>query len=167
MKGTFQGLATAVNTTTKYAVNTDTIKNSNATTYYAVVTASENAIIHYNSNTTSGQFTDATANAAVTSTYYCASTSSMWTSHGTTTTVPSAVSSSVGKYNSAYKGISSSGTTITAATTFTGGSTYYASYSSPITIYYPNTSNGISNSATNLYRVEYYSATSPTMTTIT
>ena len=168
LRGTFQGLETSANTySNKYAINDENnLLKTNRTTYYAVVSASENAIIRYNSNTTSGSFTNSIAYAPTTSTYYCQSTTATGTSHGTTTTVPTTVQNSVGKYNSAYKGISSSSTGITDVTTFTGGSTYYAYYSSPITIYYPNTSNQITSSNTALYRNEYYSSTTA-MTTRT
>ena len=168
IKGTLSGLETTIRSyTNRYTVdNTNNVVNSNRTTYYAITTDTENAIIRYNSNATNGSFTNNSANAPTTSTYYCQSTSAMSTIHGTTTTVPTEVQNSVGKYNSAYKGISSSSTGITNVTTFTGGSTYYAYYSSPITIYYPNTSDGVSSSNTSLYRNEYYSNTT-TMTTKT
>ena len=168
--GTFKGLTDTVNSTTYKAIGdvSSNYKDSSNKTFYAVVTASENATFHYNSNTTSGGFTDATATSPTTSTYYCSSTSAVGVSHGTTTTVPDAVkgTGSKGKYNSSYKGISSSSTGITNATTFTGGSTYYAYYSSALKIYYPNTSGTVSNSETALYRNEYYSSASA-MTTIT
>ena len=167
IRGTFLGLATSANTSTYYAVNNETnIINTSTKTFYAVSQGTENAVIHYNSNTTSGSFTDATANAPVESVFFCASTTTQGATHGTTTTIPSAVTSSVGKYNSAYKGISSSSSTITNATTFTGGSNYYAYYSSPITIYYPKNDNTIASTNTVLYRNEYYSSTTA-MTTRT
>ena len=166
IKGTFSGLNASVNNATANALNSTTVKNSCTTTYYAVTTTNENVTFHYNSNTTSGSFTDATTTTSVTSKYYCTSTSAMGTSHGSTTTVPSTVSGSVGKYNSAYKGISSSNNGITNATTFNGGSTYYAYYSSAITVYYPNTSNGISSSNTSLYRNEYYNNSGSNMGTV-
>ncbi len=159
LKGTFNGITSTVNSTTSYAVNNSSqVVSSSSTIYYAVTTASEDATFHYNSNTVSGSFNDATATSSVTSTYYCGSTSSMYTDHGTTTSVPNAVSSSVGKYNSAYKGISSSSTTITTATEFKGGSSYYAYYSnnSQITIYYPKTST--TRDTYLFYRNEFYSS---------
>ena len=170
--GTLSGLNETINDAIDgriKPINSNDVIKSSTKTYYAVTTNTENAVIHYNSNTTCGSFTDKTANAATISEYYVRSTSlpKRGVSHGTTTTVPSAVSSSKGKYNSAYKGISSSGTTITNVTTLTGGDTYYAYYSSGLSITYLSNATATSSNETALYRNEYYSATTPTMTTIT
>ena len=161
LKGTLSGITSTANNTTSYAVNdsTNTI-NKSATTFYAVTTASENATFKYNSNTTSGSLTVSTATQAVTSTYYCQSTSVLKTAHGTTTTVPSAVSNSVGKYNSAYRAVAAANS-LTAVTTFTGGSTYYAVYATPVTESYYN--NGY-NTRT-LSRNEYFT-NATTMNTV-
>ena len=160
MYGTFTGLATAVNTTTKYDINNATITSpsANTTTYYAVVTKAESYTITYNSNAANGGFTKATdTSSTVTSTYYCASTSSVAVSHGTTTCSPSTtVQNSVGTYNSAYKGLSSSSTGITTVTNCTGGTTYYAYYQKSITNYYYN---GTSHTSRTIYRNEYFNST--------
>ena len=158
IKGTFAGLATAVNTTTNYAVdNTTNIINSNATTFYAVTSASENVSFKYNNNTTCGSATVSTATQAVTTKYYCQSTSAMGTSHGTTTTVPSTVSSSKGQYNSTYRAMAAVNS-LTPVTTFTGGNTYYAIYSSEVTNYYYDSS----YTSRTIYRNEYLASASAT-----
>ena len=117
---------------------------------YAITSKNVTTTFHYNSNTTSGSFTDATTTSNCT--LYNTSTNC-------TVSIPSQVSSSVGKYNSSYKGLSSSNTTITNVATPTAGQTYYAYYSSPVTIYYPSSTTA--RGSYSYYRNEYYnSATS-------
>ena len=131
LKGTFAGLAKAVNNyTTYYAINNSAIVNDCGTEYYAVTTDSETATIYYNSNTTAGSITPSTANLSVTSKFYCASTTEQGAQHGTSnmTNVPTSVTNSVGKYNTPYKGISASLSSMSPVTTFSGGHEYYAFY---------------------------------------
>ncbi len=109
------------------------------------------ATFYYNSNATSGSVTVATA------TYTCQVSSGSSCTVG----VPEVVLNSVGKYNSAYKGVNTARNMSSASLTISGDTTFYANYSSPITIYYPNTSNGISNSSTSLYRNEYFNTNNP------
>ena len=155
----FYGFGTSVNSRTSSYGSVDALAKSTTTTSYQIDDKTNNITFHFNSNTTSGSFTDATATSNANQYLYPASTSTATTSNDTTTTVPSIVSSSVGKYNSAYKGISSSSSSIASSnivTTFTGGQTYYAYYQTPLTNYYY----GSSYTNRNLYRNEYYSSAS-------
>ncbi len=165
-KGTFRGLNNAANSTSYFAVNTSNAINSSVSTYYAVTTANEAISFRINGSASCGSFSNTTATINVTSTYYCASTSSMGTSHGSSTNLPSSVTNSVGFYNSAFAGVSSSVNSMTPATTYVGGQTYYAFYSSPITIYYPISSNGVSSVNDKAYRNEFFTTTSTINTVI-
>ena len=169
MYGTFIGLNETINDITSAnikSVNSSDVIHSSTSTYYLITTNDENITFAYNSNNTCGSLTKSTTTSSVTSTYYCNTTSATAVSHGTTTTVPSAVSSSKGKYNSTYKGISSSSTSISNTTTFAGGSTYYAYYSSPLSITYINGTNSTTSTSSALYRNEYFDSDT-TMSAIT
>ena len=136
-------------------------RNTNYNTQYT-------ATFWYNDNSTSGSITlKSTSKSCNIAAVYNGATVP------TTCAVDVQARSSVGKYNSAYAGYASSTSSMTAAiakgTTsinLSSSPTYYAIYQSPITIYYPNTSNTVSNSATALYRNEYMTSTSA-MSTIT
>ncbi len=111
------------------------------------------ATFYYNSNTTSGSLTVSTKTASCTVSNAAGNC---------TVTVPTVVQNSIGKYNSPYHGVvnatSNMGTTGTI--TLNGNATYYTNYSQPITIYYPNTSNSVSNVNSSLYRNEFFTSAS-------
>ena len=160
--GTLKGFATEVNTM-EVSTNPDLstlakLRDSNVTTAYAIVTNNENATFYYNENTTSGSLTVKTATQAVTTTYYCNTKTTINVTHGTTETIPSAVSGSVGKYNSSYAGIADGTSKMSKVTTFSGGSKYYAVYSSPVTIYTPTSSSAVEEKTA--HRNEYFTSTS-------
>ena len=157
MLGTFKGLASSANTTSYSAVSSSAA--SSTTTFYAVSTSSVEATFYYNSNTTSGSLTVSTATSSGTRTNYCASTSAATVAHGSIT-VPSAVTGSVGKYNSTYKGVSTSLSSMGASSTTTANTTYYANYSKAVTIYYPTSTSAVSSGT--FYRNEYFTSTSAT-----
>ncbi len=79
-------------------------------------------------------------------------------------TVPSVVSSSVGKYNSTYVGVASATSTMTLATSYTNGSTYYAVYRSSVKIYYPSSKTVVTDMTK--YRNEYFTSTSAMSTVL-
>ena len=111
------------------------------------------ATFYYNSNSTSGGLTITTATAS------CEANPG----ESCMVTIPSAVTNSVGKYNSQYAGVSKNLSSMTATRgtmSISGSTNYYAYYSSPITVYYPDSSNGVSSSNTDLYRNEYFTSTS-------
>ena len=79
--------------------------------------------------------------------------------------IPTAVSGSTGKYGSAYGGLSSSTGNMTVAVgsstttvSLSANATYYAIYSSPVTIYYPTSTSA--SSSYSYFRNEYLSSTS-------
>ena len=157
---TFAGYSTSVNTATVTSGLTTvaaSIKYKSNTTYYTIGTTSENATFKYNSNGTCGSVTISSATSSTTATYYCSSTSAATVSHGTTSTVPSAVSSSKGQYNSAYKSIAAANS-MSSVSSFTGGQTYYAVYSSSVTNYYYNSG----YTSRTLYRNEYLASSTAT-----
>ena len=132
--------------------------SSNVTATYAHIDSTSNpgyftargskiATIYYNSNTTSGSLT---VSKAITS---CVPSSGS----SCTITVPSVVSSSVGKYNSAYKGVSTSLSSMASSSlTISSNTTFYANYSKQVTNYYY----GSSYTNRTLYRNEFFTSTS-------
>ncbi len=153
--GEFKGANVSNTTDAYYAINS-TSNVEVCDRYHYIHTSNPEAYnIVYNINTTSGEFTASTdSSKKAVSNYRAYSSNNVQVTHGTTTCAPSStVTGSVGKYNSAYKGLKSAGS-YDNITTCTGGSTYYAYYSSPITLYYP-TSSGVSSTSSALYRNEY------------
>ena len=150
---TYKGVSTSASSTT-----TTTSYTSANSKYYAVYTKTLTGTFYYNSNTTSGSLTVSTATASGTRTS---------TTNGTTysvsegsITVPSAVTGSVGKYNSTYKGVSTSLSSMGSSSVTTANTTYYANYSKAVTIYYPTSTSAVSSGT--FYRNEYFTSTSAT-----
>ena len=128
LKGTLLGITPTINSTAYETFTSDSIKNSSVTTYYAVTEGEDDATIYYNSNTTEGEITTATANASITSKYYCKTTNTQDVEHGITTSIPDVVRNSIGKYNTTYHGVSNSMNSMNSISFLTGGSSYYANY---------------------------------------
>ena len=156
------GFATAVNTTTRNYQTVANLRDSNTTTAYAILYKSESvtATFYYNNNKTSGDFTSANTTASATRIKYLKSVSN--TTAGTTIiqgtmTVPTVVSSSVGKYNSAYRGVASSLGTMVTASVSTNYTTYYTVYSSTVNIYYPQSTETVKSRT--LCRNEWFAST--------
>ena len=156
------GFATAVNTTTRNYQTVANLRDSNTTTVYAILYKSESvtATFYYNNNKTSGGFTSANTTASATRIKYLKSASN--TTAGTTIiqgtmTVPTVVSSSVGKYNSAYRGVASSLGTMVTASVSTNYTTYYTVYSSTVNIYYPQSTETVKSRT--LCRNEWFAST--------
>ena len=105
------------------------------------------ATFYYNSNTSSGGLT---VNQIST---YCIPTSGT----SCTVTIPSEVTSSMGKYNSPYKGVSTStGNMNSSSLAISDNTTFYANYSKQVTNYYYNS--GYTSRV--IYRNEYFTSTS-------
>ena len=153
--GTFSGLATSANTTTKYAINNAAnVVNKAINTYYAVdtYTTSVTATFYYSSSNV-GARTNSTASGTQTRNVYCQTTSAAKTnvnSNGEitapSTTVP---------YGTSLVGWGTSASTLTTATVNTGNTKYYAIYStSGIRInYYTGSAYG---TRTDIYRLGVY-----------
>ncbi len=145
-----------------YISGTDNPKTGGTVTENKIVTAAftgneYTATFKYQSNATSGSQTISTL------TESCTVSNA---SGNCTITIPNAVISSVGTYNNEYAGLASNyGTMNTSvsktATTITlsANQTYYPTYSSPITFYYPNTESTCTSSS-NYYRNQWFSGAS-------
>ena len=123
------------------------------TTYYASYQTTINTTFYYNSNTTSGSLT--VAQEIVKATRQMNYTG---TKIEGSINIPTVVTGSVGKYNSSYKGVATAVNTTATTNTLTVGGTYYAVYSTPVTIYYP-TSKTVATNMTK-HRNEYFTSTS-------
>ncbi len=118
------------------------------------------ATFYYNSNATSGSTTVASIK------------SGCITEEGSSTCdVAIPVTSSVGTYNNAYAGLATSTGTATATIpstdstiTISADVTYYAIYSSPVTIYYPDTAS--TRSSEIAYRNQWFTSTSAMAATV-
>ena len=120
-------------------VETVTLKSNLPTTTYT-------ATFYYNSNTTAGNLTVATAT----------STCSFTTGTSCTVTIPSVVTTSVGKYNSTYVNISETMATLSSnpnQLTIDSDTVFFAYYSKKVTNYYYN---GSTYTTKDLYRNEYF-----------
>ena len=156
---TFDGFATVASSTSSTYSSVSAAANSSANTLYAHGKKSVSVRFYYNSNTSSGYFT---ARYSVTSgeqTNYCTNSSSA-TLGNQQIAIPSVVTNSVGKWNSEYKGVSKSSGDMSVATPSTASTTYYAFYSSPVTLYYPSSETVCSKSNLTFYRNEYFTSTS-------
>ncbi len=103
------------------------------------------ASFYYNSNTTSGTFTLAKGFAS------CVPATGQ---SSCTVTIPSVVTSSIGKYNSAYNGVHTSRQTMgSSSLTIDKSRIFYANYSSPVT---ENYYNGSAYASRTIYRNEYF-----------
>ncbi len=132
----FSSLRTAVNNGgTAYSVAN--AAKINTTTFYVTETKNVTATYYYQSNTTSGTCSVTSTTASGTRTLYPSSTSAAATSNGSIT-IPSAVSNSVGQYNNAYAGVATGVNSMTAATSNTANTTYYAFYRTNVTVYRPS-----------------------------
>ena len=142
INGTFEGLATAVNTTGSLKTIATAAAES-TTTYYAVSTYTTSVTGTFNYYSGSA-WTTTTASGTQTRYNYCSSTSAATTSvkSNGNITVPSAVSGSTGPYSTTYVGVSTANSNMTSATPTTGTTTYYAFYRSNVTNYYYGTSYG-------------------------
>ena len=142
---------------TQYLIAMDAAGNVATTTLeYTQITGT----FYYQSNATSGSETVSSTTAS------CIKAS---TDSGCSVTIPSAVKSSVGKYNNAYAGLSSSTGNMTQAvasgTTSVNLSTdtsYYAIYRSSVTNYYY----GTSYTSRTLYRNQWFTSTTAMATTV-
>ena len=103
------------------------------------------ATFYYNSNTTAGSLTVSTSTATC-----------IPSSGSCTVEIPPEVTSSVGKYNSAYKGVSTStGNMNSTSLTISANTTFYANYSKQVLVYYY----GTSYISKNYYRNEFFTST--------
>ena len=162
---TFAGLATAVDKGLTYT-SMSAAAGTNITKFYSVSYKSVTATIYYQSNATSGSCTVSSATASDYQYLYLKTTTTSQILNSNIT-VPSNATSSVGKYNSAYSGLwyyTSSSTTAAITQPTTAITTYYATYSSPVTIYYSNTSSV--SLAPTLYRNEWVSTTTTCSTPV-
>ena len=112
------------------------LKRTEAPTYTAT--------FYYNSNPTAGSLTVSTSTATC-----------IPSSGSCTVEVPSEVSNSVGKYNSTYKGVSTSTNNMNSSSlTISANTTFYANYSKQVLVYYY----GTSYTSKNYYRNEYFTS---------
>ncbi len=109
---------------------------------------------YYNLNTTAGSISIVELNT------YCVPSSG---NTSCTATVPTEVSTSVGKYNSAYKGVANSPSSLSQASlTVSSATQFYAFYQTPVTRYYY--SSGYKTNT--IYRNEYFVSTSEISTVL-
>lgn len=137
------GAVTAAGTT----INVTTNLNIYAS-YQATITST----FYYNSNKTAGNFTS--ANTTATGIRYM---NYAGTKVESNLTIPTAVTGSIGKYNSAYKGVANAVNTMAVVTPTTANTTYYTTYSSQVKIYYPASLSTASNYTK--YRNERFTGT--------
>ena len=157
----FVGLATTTGTTSGYAVSeAATLTN---TTFYVVKRTDVTAKIYYNSNNTSGSLTVSSETVTNYKYLYYNSSGDPDFSY-TNLSVPSTVSSSVGKYNSTYVGVRNGTSSMSTMTPTTQYTTYYAIYRKAVTMYRP-TSTSAATSAT-WYRNEYFTRTTAMSTVL-
>ena len=111
----------------------------------AYLTKTLTATFYYNSNATY-------ASTTVSSTTVTCTTDS---TGSCTVTVPSVVSNSVGLYNTPYKSVANQISNMNSSSlTISNDTAFYANYSTPITIYYPDSTS--TRSSTVYYKNEYF-----------
>jgi len=153
------GFATGSNTSSAGYTTPDSLATLTGTTYYQIIKKVVSATFYYQSNKTGGSFTSANTTSSATRYVYCSNTTTSTVSNANIP-IPSAVSSSVGKYNAAYVGVASAVNTMTTSTptTATESATYYAVYSTSVKVYYPTSTTAASN--VTWYRNEYFTSNS-------
>ena len=156
---TLDGFATVSNSTINTYTTIASAATSTATTLYAHGVATVNVYFYGNSNTTAGSLSLYTRIIEGERSNYCTSTSYS-TVVNETIDVPSDISGSVGKWNSSYKGVSNSLSSMTTTTPTTAYTAYYAVYSSPVSVRYPSSTTTCSNSNLEIYRNEYFTSVS-------
>ena len=145
---TYRGVSTGTNATAP-AGNASTVTPTTANTIYHASYSKGLTATFYYSNSTAGAKTSVTSTAA---TRYMNSSGTYTNSNYT---VPTLTGEAAPEGTVSY-GWQSSASTIGSATPNTSSTTWYKSYGKALTIYYQNSSGGISNSATALYRNAYY-----------
>ena len=146
------------------------------TSFYTTATKTGVAITntyYYNSNATAGSTTVAstTASATTTQTLHCTSnTAASAFNTAVNVSVPAAVRSSVGTWNNAYAGLSTSVGNMTQAVASTAtvisrtsNGTYYSLYRTNVTVYVPTTSNC---SAQPMYRNQWFTSNTAMSNTV-
>ena len=147
---TFRGWSTSntANASSPKAASTS-VSISADTTFYASYQTSREATFYYNSNTTAGSITVSTAKASATR--YMNYTGTYVESE---ITVPTAVTGSIGQYNTPYHGVATAVNSMTTATVNTANTTYYAIYGGGTT----SGGTGAVNSKVTVYRPSSESA---------
>ena len=162
------GFAIGTSTNTRNYTTIANLRDSNTTIVYAIQYKSEtiNATFYYNNNTSSGGFTSANVGKGATRTTYVRCTTNTGAEMSViegSIAVPTQVTGSIGKYNTAYKGIANATGSMISVTANTAKTTYYAIYSTQVNIYYPQTAGTVKTRTA--YRNEYLTNTT-TMTTV-
>ena len=174
MYGTFTGLATSANTTTKYDINSSTIVNGESSTYYAVntYTTSVTATFYY-SKDTSGTVASVQKAGSQERNVYCSDTTTATNSLISNGSIsPSLSPAEVAPTGTVAAGWSiyteSMNTPGINVSPTTANTKYYRVYSQALTIYYPTATSG-SNSVTSANNKIYRNAfmTSASATTFT
>ncbi|MBR7042100.1 MAG: hypothetical protein IKI04_01220, partial [Bacilli bacterium] len=145
--------------TVKNSVN---LGNQSITSETINVTNTYTATFYYNNNATSGSTTVATKTAS------CTVSNS---AGNCVVTIPTDVTGSVGTYNNAYAGLSSSTGNMTQAVaadttsvTLSGDATYYSLYRTAVTIYKPSSTSACNTQA--FYRNQWFTSTNTMAETV-
>ena len=150
------GFANSTGTNTYDFESVAALARTQQSSAYAILRKGKTATIYYNSGTGDGTLSATTATTA-TAYQYIRCTDTAAQINNTNYTVPASVSSSKGKYGSAYKGVSTATSSMATATPTTANDTFYATYSGNITIYYPSSTSARSSYA--YKRNEFFTST--------